>query len=545
MAWAGQLIAGVLFREQADRAALQAWIPMGLCAYALWHLLKTFTARPIEPYEWTETEREVLLAAPLGRRDLIMSRLKRVVFSATFKAIVFAFAMLPDLKVWPLGFLGMLLALTLLDLIRMAAEITAWSLPPQQRKRVRLAILTVASGGFISALTITLIDWSTKPTTQPAALGLGLGFIHSCIALGNTAPGHIAQLPFQPFATVILAFPSPAMITLALASCCGMVIGSAYGLLRLDSYCMARRAANERALFAKLNQATAHNAMLPNTCHSEAPGNSPSGNRATGPWQCFAQSAVLPVRVPLFANGAGLLLWRQLLGIRHYPLSVLVAMAVPLVLSLLPLLTRGTTAWLIAQLIGSLVFYSFLLLPAALRFDFRRDVDRMGVLRALPISPLAATLGQLAAPVISCTAFQATTMLVAMAIRPYPFTWFLMSVFLFVPVNLLIFGLENIVFLLFPYRHNQEGLNVFFRSILTFTAKGLLFMAGAIVTGCWALATRSLANHFADVPFAPDMRWVFALGMWIITAATGAIMIGLIARLYARFDPSRDVPPMS
>lgn len=518
--WLGQLIAGIMLREQADPERLRTWIPLGLTAYALWHLLKTFTAKPVEPFEWTDTEREVLIAAPLSRRDLVLYRLKSVVSAATLKAVVFALAMLPDLPIWPLGILGMLLGLTLLDLIRMAAEIVAWSLPDRTRNRVRNAVLVIAAGGLVSTVAMTFIDWSNGPQMQPAALGLGLKFLTSGAALGDSLPGQIVQLPFRPFASIILASSSIGVLLLQIIGSIGAVVAAAWGLLRLDAFCTRRRANREQAEFSSLT-----NQPLAEDLHATADG-------------------IPHVRVPRFTSGIGLLMWRQLLGIRHYPASVLVSMIVPAVLSLLPLFTNGSQIWIMLQVVGSLVFYSFLLLPSALRFDYRRDVDRMGVLRALPISPLAATVGQLAAPVIACTAFQVVTMVLAMAIQPYPTSWLLMSTVLFLPVNVLIFGLENVIFLLFPYRHNQEGVNVFVRSVLTFTAKGLLFLAATIVTGGWALAARGIVDQIGG-DAGLHMRWVFSLGMWTIMAGTGAALVWLIAKIYGRFDPSQDTPPMS
>jgi len=518
--WLFQLVAGVLFREQADPARLRMWIPLGLTSYALWHLLKTFTAKPIEPFEWTDTEREVLLAAPLSRRDLVLFRLKSVVCAAAFKAGVFAFAMLPDLKVWPLGFLGMLMGLTLLDLIRMAAEVVAAALPTPIRNRVRAAVLAVAGGGFLSAVIMTFIGWSQGPQMQPAVVGLGLRFLSSCIELGSTLPGQIAQLPFRPFAAVILASASAGALLFQVVFCAAFVALAAWGLLRLDEVCLGITRERERAKFSTLLN-----------LQDSAPS--------------YQRTGEIPhVRVPKFGSGVGLLMWRQLLGIRHYPASVLVSMVVPAVLSLFPMFTEGTQAWIMLQVVGSLVFYSFLLMPSALRFDYRRDVDRMAVLRALPISPLAATIGQLAAPVIACTVFQWFTMLVAMLIQPYPISWLLVSTILFLPVNVLIFGLENIIFLLFPYRHKQEGVNVFLRSILTFTAKGILFLAGAVVTIGWGWLAKGIVARMGGDPLS-QMQWVFSLGMWTIMAITGAVMVCTIARIYSRFDPSQDTPPMS
>lgn len=64
--WLGQVIAGLLFREPADPRKLAVWIPTALLAYSVWHLLKAACRTPIEPFEWTPAERELLGGAPLS-----------------------------------------------------------------------------------------------------------------------------------------------------------------------------------------------------------------------------------------------------------------------------------------------------------------------------------------------------------------------------------------------------------------------------------------------------------------------------------------------
>ena len=56
---------------------------------------------------------------------------------------------------------------------------------------------------------------------------------------------------------------------------------------------------------------------------------------------------------------------------------------------------------------------------------------------------------------------------------------------LFVPLNWLIVGMENQIYLMSPYRQKQEGIEIFIRTILTFTAKGALFALSLVVVGTW------------------------------------------------------------
>ena len=69
---------------------------------------------------------------------------------------------------------------------------------------------------------------------------------------------------------------------------------------------------------------------------------------------------------------------------------------------------------------GTLAFYTFLLLPTAIRFDFRRDLDRLATLKGLPITPAAAAIGQTLAPVLIATLFQSVVLAIAIAARSLP-----------------------------------------------------------------------------------------------------------------------------
>ena len=232
-----------------------------------------------------------------------------------------------------------------------------------------------------------------------------------------------------------------------------------------------------------------------------------------------------------------------MLGAYHYRSSLLISLITPAILSCLTLLTPQSGLMMLVQIVASLVFYSFLLLPTALKFDFRRDIDRLGVLKALPISVTAVTLGELAVPVLLCTLFQAVVLLAALLIRPFPVSWCLMVLVVLLPVNLLIFALENLIFLLYPYRLSEEGVSVFFRSILTFTGKGLLFALGLAVTLVWALISKQVG---ARLPVAGAMvSGLFVAGMWVFTASAAATTTCTCWRVVRDFDASQDAPAVS
>ncbi len=309
-----------------------------------------------------------------------------------------------------------------------------------------------------------------------------------------------------------------AVIPITLAS--GLLASAGWGLLRLDLFLLQRHLARERAKFPSLARS------------SRSPRRSDVGTTS------MRQRVYVPSRW----QGSGTLAWRQCLGVVHYPGAVLISMVLPGVLSLLPLFTDATGGSMVIQIVGSLIFYSFLLMPAALRFDFRRDVDRMAVLKSLPFSPLAITVGQLAAPIVACTLFQLAAMFVALVVRPFPISWLLLTFLVLLPANALIFALENLIFLLYPYRPNQEGVGVFLRSILTFTAKGVLFFIAVLVTWACVSGARFAGNHTTWGTGPVRVSVYFTVALWTVVGLTTAGLTGLITRVFRRFDPSQDTP---
>lgn len=523
--WIGQAILGMMFRPAADPARLNAWIPLGLMSYGLWHVLKTTCRKPVEPFEWTATETELLGAAPLPREQLVGYRLVSIVLAAIVKALLFSIVMLPDLPNWAFGFLGMLLALVFLDLLRMMIEVATWGCSPRTLRWARTAVVSIAATCLVSALVIAKSSVATTSTILPA-LNLLIRFFSSVMSLKDSLPGQVLLVPFQTFGNVVMANGSFLETVSQLLITIVTVASAAWLMIRADLDFQRRRQAREESIFPTLLASAA-------------------AKKTT-----IAAASKSAVRVPRARFGAGTICWRQLLGMVHYGPSILFSMLMPGFLSLIPLFGKSVPFSTALQITGGLVFYSFLLMPSALRFDFRRDVDRMAVLKALPISPAAMTFGQLAAPVLACTLFQTIVLSIAMIVEPYSVSTFLLCIGLLVPINFVIFGLENLIFMYFPYRPNQEGIAVFIRSILTFTAKGILFCCALVTMMAWIRISIWLARHWGIEPsnqghLPLSVLVILWSGIWCSLCAIGATLFVMISRVYAKFDPSQDAPAMS
>jgi hypothetical protein len=106
-----------------------------------------------------------------------------------------------------------------------------------------------------------------------------------------------------------------------------------------------------------------------------------------------------------------------------------------------------------------------------------------------------------------------------------------------------VFALDNLIYLLYPHRIQQEGLEIFLRTMLTFTGKGLLFTLGLVVMSGWgftaAALTRGISHWTGSIINAYA---VFTAGLIAgACALAGAVLYGL-GRTYRRLDPIEDVP---
>ena len=105
---------------------------------------------------------------------------------------------------------------------------------------------------------------------------------------------------------------------------------------------------------------------------------------------------------------------------------------------------------------------------------------------------------------------------------------------------MLIISMENAIFLMHPYRRNQEGIEVFLRTILTFTGKGVLFAIGLVMTLVWAWAAIYIGKMFESqvigaVLFGAGVIFALTVLAWLATKTC--------ARFFERLDISQDLPP--
>lgn len=238
-------------------------------------------------------------------------------------------------------------------------------------------------------------------------------------------------------------------------------------------------------------------------------------------------------------RGAWALVWRQWRGLVHRRASILAGLLIATLLILAPAFSGTNHRIGFVYVLGSLVFYSWVLLPANIKLDFRRDVERMYLLKMLPLHPRQVVASQIGVPVGILTVYQLVVLACAAWIHPVSAVWWWGSVLVLVPTNIAIVALENLIFLWYPFRPNQEGIEVFIRTTLAFTGKSVAYGMGIGLLFAWAMIVRQIGQLSWSSGVG---SWVFVGGVIVLSAVVAAGIFGLLVRAYRRFDPTADIP---
>jgi hypothetical protein len=421
--------------------------------------------------------------------------------------------------------IGVLLAMLLLEMLRMAIDIATWGMGRTAFLVYRAAAVAglVAAGFAVGAVIARtdLLGGRIKLSDE-----LLERFLAILVQLNDSTIGY-AALPFRPFVDLILADTLTASTAGLAVAALGIVIALASAVIGLYTSTSRRVAQREKRDY-DLAEAVRHG-LASSTQNAHEP--------------TLAADFTLRLRRIPRCGGAGALAWRQLVGARRHWGSLLTAMIAPAVLACAPCFVIADPHIALLATTGTLAFYTFLLLPTALRFDFRRDLDRLATLKGLPITPTAAAIGQTLAPVLIASVFQTSVLAFAVAARSLPPEFLLMTMLVMIPLNVLVFGLDNLIYLLYPYRVQQEGLEIFLRTMLTFTGKGLLFAVGLEAMSLWGFASALLSRDLAQwTGGAVNGYFVFTAGMIAGPAFLAAVVLCGLSRTYRNMNPIEDLP---
>lgn len=180
-----------------------------------------------------------------------------------------------------------------------------------------------------------------------------------------------------------------------------------------------------------------------------------------------------------------------------------------------------------------------LFMTMMLPFDFRGDIDRLALLKTLPLPPWRLAVGQLLAPVLVMTALQGIGLGVVAWTSP-PSDWLLpacLACAAYVPpINFLLFALDNLLFLLFPTRllaATPGDFQALGRTVLFMLAKATVLGIVCLVACIVGLTVYVVSS---------ENLLLAALAAWPVVLVAAAALVPLVAWAFTIFDVGRDTP---
>jgi hypothetical protein len=175
-------------------------------------------------------------------------------------------------------------------------------------------------------------------------------------------------------------------------------------------------------------------------------------------------------------------------------------------------------------------------LPAMMAFDFRGDLDRMDLLKTLPIAPWRLAIGQLLAPVVLLGAIQLGALACIHALWGGMGVLFLWTALVAWPLDFLAFGIDNLLFLWFPSRQTVAtpgDFQLMGRQLVMLLAKFLALGVPVLMAAIVGRVVLDLTGR----------HWAAALAAALVLTGFAVPLVPVLALAFRHFDVSRDTPP--
>jgi ABC-2 type transport system permease protein len=507
MAVGPSVFVAVFLRGQNSMPNFGGWaepyLPMIILAFSL---LIIFGPAGEMAIAFTPAEVDFLFPAPFERRELLNYKLAKLLLGSVFMAVIFSLSFLLYLNTWLSAFVGMFLTMAFTQLLALvmglAGQIVAEHAYTKSRRAILLGLGTLVAAGLAQML------WQTPIQSIPE---LAWSF-------RNTWTGRVILAPFEVFSRTILAakfFPdligwgaAATAIDLAL-----LVI-----VIKLDADYVEGSAAISQKLYERMKRARQGGGVAMATSKAEARLRIPNL-----PW----------------LGGVGPLAWRQLLiAMRTSRLVIILSLGIGCVLLVMALFAPSgpNKPELLIPAIGvGFIAYLTFIFSMQLPWAFRGDIDHMDSLKALPVRPLALAAGELAGGVLVLAVIQSVVLMALVAAKGSPAVILTVAAFL-IPFDVLMLGVSNLLFLIYPVRIVQSSapdfqvmgrmmLLMLLQFLLLLPALGIPAAIGGLVfwlTGFWWPA--------------------FAATSWLLLVIEMPLVLIGLSSVFQQFDPSKDMP---
>jgi hypothetical protein len=490
-------------QEQDHTENFRVYGPAVLFSYCV---LATLFSKGERGLYFSPAEVNLLFSGPFTRRQLLIYKITTTTLFILPTTLFLTFVLRMHAHWFLAAFLGLFLAFLFMQLFQMALNLGATALGSHAytrgRKLVLLLLLFAVAGILFEAAR------TAGPGSGPGRLG----------PIERTELWRTLSAPLRWFVDVFLT-PAGAWdeLLLSTALSVGVLLVPLAVVLLLDAHYLESAAATSEKIYSRLQRMRR--------------------GEAGGAWRDATGTVRLGLPDFPFWGGIGPIAWRQsTTAIRSLGRLALFALIMgPILVG--PMMAGDTDfggKGGPAAVVGLLIWLT-VLMTTLVPYDFRSDLERMEVLKTLPLSPWRVALGQLVTPVLLLSLVQALFLAAAQLAWGRWEPLLLLFLAFALPLNLLVFGLDNLLFLWFPSRivaASPGDFQVLGRNVLILLTKIMaLGVAGGLSAGVWWLVSEVGGFQVAGLVSA-----------WLTLTAFAATLVPLLALAFHSFDVARDMP---
>lgn len=497
--WFAPTLRALIRGEHPDPVPIRTFLPPALFLLCAVNVLSSAGEQAVA---FMPAEVDLLFAAPFTRRQLLGYKIAQSALSALTVATLFSVIWLKYGGPWIAAWIGYAMTMLFSRLVGMAGTLIGQAAGERAYTRGRRMIL------FALLALVALVVW---PLVREGFNGSPREWI---VEFGQSKVGAAILAPFRVFAMLVTAeklYPD-ALRYFAIAA--AIIAALIVVVMWLDVHYLETAAAAGAQVYAKIQRARSGAALI-----------SPAKPRAVR-WR--------PPKFPRF-GGAGPIARRQLTAALRQSRGVFVLMLIVCAVGVVLLAaTKGQTD-LTGPVVGGIVWVT-LMLTNNLRFDFRGDADLIDTLKALPVRPAAVVAAELAAPALLLWFCQVILVSAAVALGRVPTIMLPLAAAFALPLDVMLIGLENLMFLLAPVRMQSSGVG----DVQGYGRQVVLLLLKMVVM--FAAAGVAAAAGFVAYLVNSGSTIAMALSAGAVLAIEAFALIPILARVYEKFDPSIDVP---
>jgi hypothetical protein len=482
--------------------------PLGLFVYLIITLISTAGERAVS---FNPAEVNFLFAGPFTRRQLLGYKIVHSFGISMLIALMFAVLFREHAALFLAAYVGLVLALLFIQLFAMTVTLLASILRARAYTRWRQVVVLA-----LILLAIAVLFQAGKD-----ALALPVPEI-----LRRMEETTIWQTILAPLRWLVETFTAERLwpdLMLAATRAVGVDLFLLVVVFVLDANYLETAAAAGERIYAKIQRLR-------------------SGTSAWG----LSPSAKARFSLPSlpYWGGIGPIAWRQLLGALRQWFGLV------FVFVMLGLMTAGPTIAAMSEkesvemapILGSVVVGMTIFITLLVPFDFRGDLDRFDLLKTLPIPASRLAVGMLFTPVFLVSVMQCVVLAVCQAVMGRVEPMFFVTAAFVVPFNFLLFGIDNVLFLWYPFRLVQGTAGDFQtmgRHLLFFLLKflALLVTVGGAALVAWVVyAIPAIFGWWNSL--APAV-----IAGWLMLTGFALSLVPILALAFTQFDVARDTPP--